>query len=122
MHHMFIGLNNVPACKAGRKSTTGPLDMVPYPPDFLTDSQLKCEMNFEIKIRTIPHGGPFMISTWVLFFFIFSIYVLPIWLRDFVGWIKYNNKNWKKKLYGCAVQTTKESDCPTINLQLDLSA
>ncbi len=37
---MFIGLGNVPACKAGRKSTTGPLDMVPYPPDFLTDSQL----------------------------------------------------------------------------------
>ncbi len=34
---------NVPACKAGRKSMTGPLDMVPYPPDFLTDSQLKNE-------------------------------------------------------------------------------
>ena len=25
---------------AGRKSTMGPLDMEPYPPDFLTDSQL----------------------------------------------------------------------------------
>ena len=31
MHHMFIGLSNIP----GRKSVTGPLYLVPYPPYFL---------------------------------------------------------------------------------------
>ena len=33
-------IGNVPAYKAGRKSRTGRLAMVPYPPAFLTDSQL----------------------------------------------------------------------------------
>ncbi len=35
MHHMFIGLGNLPAGKGGTNSATGHLDMVPYLPDFL---------------------------------------------------------------------------------------
>ncbi len=36
----FMMLGNLPAGKGGTNSATGHLDMVPYPPDFLQDSQL----------------------------------------------------------------------------------
>ncbi len=48
-YDMFIGLGNLPAYKRGTISVTGHLDMVPYPPDFLYGSQLKC-VNFGILI------------------------------------------------------------------------
>ncbi len=50
MHHMFIGLGDLPAGKGGINSATGHLDMVPYPPDFLQDSQLS--MNHTLQIPT----------------------------------------------------------------------
>ncbi len=37
---MFIGLGNLPACNGGPNYATGHLYMVPYLPDFLSDSQL----------------------------------------------------------------------------------
>ncbi len=56
MNFWNLGINGtwvqfmmLPACKAGRKSTTGPLDMVPYPPDFLTDSQFKFSLEMFLK-------------------------------------------------------------------------
>ena len=40
VYHMFTGLGNLPACKGGTNFVMGHLDMVPYAPDFLMDSQL----------------------------------------------------------------------------------